>query len=59
MSLASHIATLNVEHAKLERMLPSAIHHHEDDVRLATSKKRKLRIKDEIALLYRQTFEAA
>lgn len=59
MNVASHIATLNNEHAKLENMLHSALIHHEDEIALASMKKRKLRIKDEILHLEKKHHIAA
>jgi hypothetical protein len=52
MGLESHISELAEKHHKLEELIHSEQHRpYPDDLRLATLKKRKLRLKEEIERL--------
>ncbi|WP_377290864.1 YdcH family protein [Rhizobium sp. SG2393] len=49
MTIEAHLATLERKHGALERELNEALAHpSSDDREIATLKRRKLRIKDEI-----------
>lgn len=55
MSLASHLAELQRKHGEIERELDEAMAHPSaDDLEIATMKRRKLAIKDEIEKLRAQ-----
>jgi hypothetical protein len=55
MSLASHLAELQRRHGELERELDDAMMHPStDDLEIATLKRRKLAIKDEMEKLRAQ-----
>jgi len=55
MSLASHLAELQRKHGELERELDEALAHPSiDDLEIATLKRRKLAIKDEMEKLRTQ-----
>jgi len=52
MSLASHLDELHRKHGDIERELTDAMNHPSvDDLEIATLKRRKLAIKDEIEKL--------
>jgi hypothetical protein len=52
MSLASHLAELERKHGDIEREIDEALTHPSiDDLEIATLKRRKLAIKDEIEKL--------
>ncbi len=52
MSLAERIESLKLKHMELETALEEQVSRpHPDDVEIATLKKQKLRIKDEILTL--------
>lgn len=55
MSLASHLAELQRRHGELERELDEALMHpSSDDLEIATLKRRKLALKDEMEKLRTQ-----
>jgi hypothetical protein len=55
MSLASHLAELQRRHGELEREIDDALMHPStDDLEIATLKRRKLAIKDEMEKLRAQ-----
>jgi hypothetical protein len=55
MSLASHLAELQRKHGELERELDEALTHPSiDDLEIATLKRRKLALKDEMEKLKAQ-----
>ena len=55
MSLASHLAELQRRHGDLERELDEALMHpSSDDLEIATLKRRKLALKDEMEKLRTQ-----
>lgn len=55
MSLASHLAELQRRHGELERELDEALMHpSSDDLDIATLKRRKLALKDEMEKLRTQ-----
>jgi len=50
MSLASHLAELQRKHGDIEREIDEALNHPSvDDLEIASLKRRKLALKDEIA----------
>lgn len=52
MSLASHLAELKRKHGEIEREIDDALNHPSvDDLAIASLKRRKLAIKDEIEKL--------
>ena len=56
MSLSSHLAELRRRHSDIERELDEAMNHPSiDELDLATLKRRKLAIKDEIQKLSTET----
>jgi len=56
MSMQSHLAQLEQNHASLETEIQQALKHPStDDLELAELKRRKLLLKDEIARLKLQT----
>ena len=58
MSLISHIETLNARHERLKEKVNQAQIHHFPEEQIASLKKEKLKIKDEIIALSRE-MEAA
>ncbi|MBD0414256.1 YdcH family protein [Oryzicola mucosus] len=55
MSLASHLEELQRKHGDMERQLDQALNHPSiDDLEIATLKRRKLALKDEIEKLRSQ-----
>ncbi len=56
MALASHLAELQRKHGDIEREIDDALNHPStDDLQIATLKRRKLALKDEIEKLKVQT----
>ena len=60
MSIQAHLAELEKRHQTLEQELQEALSHpSRDDLRIAELKRRKLLVKDEIALLKLKHDEAS
>ncbi len=56
MSIQSHLAQLEQQHAALKSEIEQALRHPSiDDLRLAELKRRKLHVKDEISRLKSQS----
>ena len=54
MSLANHLDLLHEKHNKLSKKIEDGYTHHINDAYLTKLKKKKLRLKDEIASLTKQ-----